>query len=592
VCSSDLAKNPRDPKRNPKALNSIQLLPLGGLGEIGLNCMAIIYRESILVIDAGLMFPDPSQPGVDLVVPDFSFLRENISKIQGVIFTHGHEDHIGALQFLLKSKPDLPLYGTKLTMSLAKNRLGRTERDLINSNVIKAGDKLQLGHFKLEFISVNHSILDSLGVAITTPAGVLIHTGDFKMDAKAPLDERLDLAKFAQYGNKGVLALLSDSTNADKSGYSISEREVGASLVDIFQKASGRIILACFASSLARIREVIEAATKSRRRLVFNGRSMEANIKLAVELKYLYLEPNLTVKISEANTLAPERVCIVLTGSQGEPLSALSRMASGDHKDLNVEAGDTIIFSASAIPGNETAINKLINIFLERGANVVDKRHHRVHASGHGSQEELKLMISLTKPHFLIPVHGEYKHLLAHARLGVEQGLVDGRAVILKNGQRLILTKDKECVLGSPVPTGRALVDGNRLGSSVDPVIKTRRAMSEMGMAVLTVVLDPVSRELLNSPQIIVSGVLYEGEEELALHFERKLSEFVKRGIKGKNPELPLYKLKSNLDFKELLESLLKRELRHLFKESIGRKPLVIPQVIFVAKGNEYESSL
>lgn len=580
----EIALNQGTPKKTVKKVKvaeSIQLVPLGGLGEIGLNCMAIIYGAHMIVVDAGLMFPDHTQPGVELVIPDFSFLRENQDKIRGLVFTHGHEDHIGALSYLLQVCPQLDVYGTALTLALCKDRTQGGTFQGFTPHLVKAGDKVKLGPFKLEFIQVSHSVLDSVALAITTRAGTIIHTGDFKMDPLAPPNERLDIGRFAEYGNQGVLALLSDSTNADKDGYSLSEKEVGVSLSEIFQKVKGRIFLACFASSIARIREVIAACKITRRRLIFNGRSMERNVVLASKLEYLEIPPNMRTDLSQAETLNPSEVCIVLTGSQGEPFSALSRIASGQHKYLKVHSGDTVIFSASVIPGNDGAIKHLVNSFLEQGAEVLDQRRHLVHASGHGSREELKLMISLTKPQFLIPVHGEYQHLLAHAKLGMDQGLSKNRVIILKNGQRLILNKDKGAVLDKPVTAGRQLVDGNRTGSADDSVLKMRKHMSEMGLVIVTVILDIQTRVILHL-RIIASGVFYEHEVDISADMEPRLRESVNLLTSGQNPEYTMRQLKNDEVYQDILEDFLRRELRRFFKEKIGRKPMVIPQVFLV----------
>ncbi|MDR2339794.1 MAG: ribonuclease J [Deltaproteobacteria bacterium] len=562
------------PGKAPRKSSFVELIPLGGLGEIGLNCMAIAHKGDILVIDAGLMFPRPDQHGVDIVVPDFDFLKENRDSIVGVVLTHGHEDHIGALSFLAKECPGLNVYGTQLTLALATHRL--MEHNMVGQVVqhaVKAGDSVSLGAFDLEFVQVSHSILDSVAVAVTTAAGTIIHTGDFKMDPSAPEGERLDLLRLAEYGEQGVLALLSDSTNSDVPGYSRSEREVGEALQEIFKRSKGRIILACFASSIARIREVAQAASLSGRRLILDGRSMVANARLAVRLGYLEIPSELSASTQQANILPPEKVCVVLTGSQGEPLSALSRLAAGEHRSFRVFPGDTVIFSARAIPGNETAISSLVNQFLALGADVIDPSTNMVHASGHGHQEELKLMLSLTKPRYLVPVHGELHHLWSHAKLGWGHGLPKARTPVLKNGSRLAIHKDGSFTLKTPVKAGRMLVDGDRLGKASDPVMRDRRRLAEQGVVSISVALDPSCGALLSSPKAILHGVQYEDEADL----QKTLADGLTKAITQTLLPSPMDDEKT---FLLALEELVRRETRHIVRNHTGRKPVILSQIM------------
>jgi ribonuclease J len=556
------------------ALNgpSVDLIPLGGVGEIGLNCLAVVYGQDIVVVDAGLMFPEANQPGVELVIPDFTFLRDHSDQVRAVILTHGHEDHIGALAYLLKDL-DVPVFGTRLTLALARARLEEIRTPCRKFMEIKPRDTLTLGPFQIEFIAVNHSIIDGLALAITTPVGVIIHTGDFKIDSSAPAEERLDLYSFASYGEKGVLALLSDSTNAEVPGFSISEGEVGRTLTDIFTKAEGRIIMACFASSLTRLRQAALAAKASNRKLLFDGRNMVNNAALARELGYLPLTDDDIVDIQNAQYLNDQQVAMVVTGSQGEPLSALARMAHGEHKHVVVRKGDTIIFSARVIPGNERACANLINLFHGLGVTVIDDRICRVHASGHGHIEELKLMLALTRPRYLVPIHGEPQHLVNHALLAAEWGLKKEQIKLLTNGQRLELYPDGQAALGSPVRTGRLLVDGNRLGSAHDPVIRRRLKMADTGLVYIIAVLEKNNLIPLAPVKINIHGVHYENEPDLTLEAASVAGQTIMFWRDEQDYENP--------DTNQLVE-MLKLDLRAVFKQSINRKPIIWSEIIYI----------
>jgi ribonuclease J len=540
--------------------------------------MAVIHGNSILVIDAGLMFPGPAQPGVELIIPDFAFLRERAQNIVGVVLTHGHEDHIGALPYLLKDCPKVPVLATRLTLAMARERLAEQRIAHGSLQEIKPRDRRSLGPFDLEFLSVSHSILDAVGLAIGTPAGVIVHTGDFKMDLSAPPADQLDLFKFAEIGEKGVLALLSDSTNSDALGHSVSEKAVGASLSEIFQKATGRVILACFASSLARIREIAQAAEKADRRLVFDGRSMIGNVRLAQELGYLELGPGAEISFDDASFLDDRELVIVVTGSQGEPLSALARMAAGEHRKVVVQSGDTIIFSARAIPGNETAVNTLINLFQQLGAEIFEPRSNLVHASGHAHAEELRLMLSLVKPHYLVPVHGELRQLNNHALLAVDHGLPRDRVIVSRNGQRISLFADKRVEFQEKAPTGRKLVEGNRLGTPDDPVLRVRRKMAEFGLVIASLALERETLKLIAPPKVTVMGVQYAAETDLAREAE-EVAARVARDFAAEWAELG--RVPDPEDHPpEVLTERLKSEIRGVFRNSINRKPMVSPQII------------
>ncbi|MDR0621545.1 MAG: ribonuclease J [Deltaproteobacteria bacterium] len=560
------------------ASNSLDIIPLGGLEEIGLNCTALVYGRDILVIDAGLMFPEVKQPGVDLVVPDFSFLKNNADRVLGLILTHGHEDHIGALAHFLKDVPTT-VYGTRLTLAMSMDRLDEYQVPVPPLVVVRPRQTAKLGPFEVEFIGVNHSILDGVGLAVTTPLGVIIHTGDFKIDPCAPPAERTDLFTFARYGESGVLALLSDSTNSDVPGHSLSEVEVGRALTSLFQMAKGRIILACFASSLARIRQVALAAQNSGRKLLFDGRSMLNSVSLGCQVGYLNLEEGAVVEIDEAMALPDDKLVVVATGSQGEPLSALARMASGEHKHIKVDQGDTIIFSARVIPGNERAILTLTNLFHGIGATVVDSRYHTVHASGHGQMEELKLMLDLTKPKYLIPIHGEPQHVLKHAALAMETGMEADRIKILKDGQRLMFTPNGSCQLGAPIHTGRMVVDGNRLGQADDPVLRSRLSLAEMGLVYVILVLNAKDLSLAAPPQVNIHALHYEDEP----HLESEAVETTELTLEEwREKQMP----PDDFDLSNLIDNV-KRNVRRLFKRAISRKPLIFTEVIFIGDGED-----
>ena len=555
--------------------HSITIVPIGGLDEIGLNCMAIEYQERILVIDAGLMFPDSStMPGVDLVIPDFSWITERADRVEALVLTHGHEDHIGAAGFLMKElPPETPVFGTRLTLALTKDKFKEAHADprLIE---ITPRQQVNIGPFELEFIRVNHSIIDGVAVAVNTPLGAVIHTGDFKID-QAHNEEQIDLFKFAEYGEKGVLALLSDSTNADQPGTTDSENVIGSTLTKIFEEAEGRVILACFASSLARIRQVVKAAKAAGRKLVFEGRGMVNIVKLAKSLGYLQVDDEDEVSLADSGDYPSNRIVIVATGSQGEPMSALARIAHGEHKQVIIREGDTIILSSRSIPGHEKDIGQLIDMFYRQGAKVVDGRRSLVHSSGHGRAEELKMMLNLTRPRFLVPIHGAPGKRVRHKELALSLGWPDQNVLVIENGQPVSFDEEGAC-LEEPVESGRKLVDGNRLGEPEDPVLRNRLKLAGGGLVVVTVVLSPDGRDILAAPLVNISGVHYESDIDLSLEAAAVAEKTVAAWQEG---------LSKNTDDKPAAEGLaeqLRLDVRSLFRHSISRKPTVWPQVIFV----------
>ncbi|MDR2352648.1 MAG: ribonuclease J [Deltaproteobacteria bacterium] len=569
-------------------LPKVEIIPLGGLGEIGSNCLAILCEDQILVIDVGVKFPDANQPGVDKIIPDFSFLGSVSEKVVGVILTHGHEDHFGALDHFLGYCPNVMIYGTKFTIALAKNRVRERYKKSRgwHFKIIAPRDIVTLGPFTVEFLGVSHSTLAAVGLAITTPAGLLVHTGDFKLDLTAHPGEELDLFKFAEQGEKGVLALLSDSTNSDIPGYSLSEKEVGAHLTPLFRNAPGRVIIACFASSLPRIREVVNAAINANRKLVFEGTTLVTNVKIAQELGYLNIPDGLQISLERALSCDFSSLVFVVTGSQGEPLAVLSRIASGTHRQISVEPGDMIIFSSRIIPGNETTVNNLINYFHYLGATVIDPRMYTVHASGHGHREELKLMLALTKPHFLIPVHGEARHLSAHASLAANQGIPSENILLLQNGDRLTLYPDKSFYYDSPIKVDKMFVEGNHLGDSNDSVVNDRRRLSELGLVIVSLVLDRVSLDILAYPKVTLLGLQYTNEEELVKETEVKALGVALQYAKEwqASQKKPSYDEHPPSQFVDRLKS----AVRQVFKETLSRKPIVQAHIILLDKNKAY----
>lgn len=493
--------------------NKVALIPLGGLGEIGKNMWAVEYRNEILVIDAGLMFPDEDMLGIDVVIPDISYLMEHREKIVGIILTHGHEDHIGALPYVIKQL-NVPVYGSRLTLALAETKLKEhgLERK-VQLIPVNPRDALKIGSFKVEFINVNHSIAGVLALAIHTPVGIIVHTADFKID-HTPVDgEPLDFRKFAELGEKGVLVLLSDSTNVEQEGYTVSERVLAEKFEEFFHGAEGRLIVTTFASNIHRIQQVVNAAVLHRRKVAFIGRSMVNVVSIAKELGYLKIPDGLAIDLDEVQRLPANEVVLVTTGSQGEPLAALSRMAMGEHRRITIMPGDTVIISASAIPGNEKLIARTINHLYKQGARVIYEALTGVHVSGHARQEELKLMLQLVKPKFFVPVHGEYRHLVQHARLAQDIGVPNENVFIAENGDVLEFTANTGRIAGR-VPAGRIFVDGLGVGDVGNVVLRDRKQLSQDGILIAIITLDRDNGQVLAGPDIISRGFVYVRESE------------------------------------------------------------------------------
>ena len=491
----------------------LKIIPLGGLGEIGKNLTVYEYGQDIVVVDCGIGFPDEELYGIDLVIPDISYLRQNKDKIRGIVITHGHEDHIGALPYVMREL-DVPIYATSLTAGIIELKL--EEFDLLYNTQIftkKAGDRFKLGCFEIEFIHVNHSIADSVALAIKTPIGTVIHTGDFKIDVTPIQGEMIDLARLGQLGKQGVLALLSDSTNVEKPGHTESERKVAEKFDELFKGCEKRIIVTTFASNVQRIQQIVNVAAKYKRKVAVTGRSMENMIKVAIELGYMDVPEGVLVDLSQIKGQPKDRTVIISTGSQGESMSALYRMAFSEHKQINIDAGDRIIISASAIPGNETTISRVIDELFHKGAEVIYDRHTDLHVSGHASQEEQKMMLALTKPKFFIPVHGEYRMLCKHAELGRMMGVAPNNIVIAENGRVIELSR-KSVKAEDSVPAGRVFVDGAGVGDVGSVVLRDRKHLAQDGMIVVVLALSGDDASLLAPPEIVTRGFIYEKESD------------------------------------------------------------------------------
>ena len=513
-------------KENVKTADGLKIIPLGGLEQIGMNITAFEYGDSIIVVDCGLAFPEGDMLGIDLVIPDVTYLKENIDKVKGFVITHGHEDHIGGLPYVLR-EVNVPIYATKLTMGIIEKKLSETEDILkkVRRKVIKFGQSVNLGDFRVEFIKTNHSIVDAAALAIFSPAGIVVHTGDFKVDYTPVYGDSIDLDRFAELGKKGVLALMCDSTNAERPGYSPSERTLEHTFDTIFgEHRNTRIIIATFASNVDRVQTIINAACKFDRKVAVEGRSMVSTMDIASELNRLSIPENTLVSIDEIKNYPAEKTVIITTGSQGESMAALSRMAAGTHRKVTVGAGDTVIFSSNPIPGNEKAVTKIINELLFKGSDVI---FQDAHVSGHACQEEIKLIYSLVHPKYSIPVHGEYKHLTAQARIAHELGIPKENIFILRSGDILNISEDHAEITGH-VAAGGLYVDGLGVGDIGNSVIKDRQRLSEDGIVVATMVVDSYSGSLLAGPEINTRGVVFVKEsEELLDEATRILTESV-----------------------------------------------------------------
>ena len=548
---------------------AVRLIPLGGLGEIGLNMMLVEFGDDLIAVDCGLMFPDDELPGVDYVIPDFTYLRERRDAFRGVVLTHGHEDHVGALPYLLRELP-VPVYGTALTLALVSEKL-REHALLDNADLrpMRPREAFELGPFRVEPIRVTHSIVDGMGLAIDTPVGTLVMTGDFKLD-QSPLDGApSDYRRFAELGEHGVLVLCSDSTNVDRPGHTRSEIEVGAALAERFALATGRIILATFASHVHRIQQVLTLAARFDRRVALLGRSMERNVAVAAELGYLTVPDGLIRPLEDVVGLPPVRQLILSTGSQGEPNSALALMAAGEHKYCQIARGDLVVLSARVIPGNERTIGRVINALYRRGAEVLYDDNAFVHVSGHASQEDLKLMLNLTQPRYFVPVHGEYRHLLGHARLAGSVGLTPDRIFLIEDGAGLEVTKTSARVLDG-LPAGRVLVDGKGIGDVGAVVLRDRQLLADDGVIAVSLTVD-THGTVIAGPEIATRGVVYVKENEALL---AELRAAVVAALAERAPKEP--------HDREALGQRVRTAVRQFVNQRFQRKPVVLPMILEV----------
>jgi ribonuclease J len=551
-----------------KSKQKLKVIPLGGLQEIGKNTYVFEYGDDIIVVDCGLAFPEDEMLGIDLVIPDISYLMKNKEKIRGIVLTHGHEDHIGAVPYFLRDI-NVPVYGTRLTLGLLKYKL--EEHGLLSVTKlvdVEAGETVKMGDFKVEFIRSTHSIADSLSIALHTPVGVVVHTSDFKIDYTPIQGKPMDLTRFAELGKKGVLLLMSDSTNADRPGYTLSERSVGETFDEIFVNAKSRILVASFASNVHRIQQVINAAYKFGRKVSVVGRSMVNVVSVATELGYLNVPEGTMVDIDMIDNYPPERMVILTTGSQGEPMAALSRMAASEHKKVEIEPGDLVIISASPIPGNEKPIIKVINDLFKKGADVIYEKLADVHVSGHACQEELKIIHNLVSPKFFMPVHGEYRHLKQHANLVRKLGMPNENIFMMENGSVLELGPDSAKINGS-VSSGRVLVDGLGVGDVGSIVLRDRKLLSQDGLIVVVITTEKESGQIIAGPDIISRGFVYVRESEDLIENAR---EVIKKALakcedKSKN-DWPAKK------------GLIKNELRTYLFEKTKRKPMILPIIM------------
>lgn len=498
-------------KEKKKIESGVKIIPLGGLEQIGMNITAFEYEDSIIVVDCGLSFPEDEMLGIDLVIPDVTYLKENRDKVKGFIITHGHEDHIGSLPYVLK-EINVPIYATKLTIGIIENKL--KEHNLMKTTkrkIIKYGQSINLGCFRIEFIRTNHSIADATALAIYTPVGIVVHTGDFKVDYSPVFGEPIDLQRFAEIGKKGVLALMADSTNAMRPGFTMSEKTVGKTFDNIFaDNTESRIIVATFASNVDRVQQIINSATKYKRKVVVEGRSMVNIIGTAKELGYLNVPDGVLIDIEEMKNYTNEQLVLITTGSQGEAMAALSRMAASIHRKITIQPGDVVIFSSTPIPGNEKSVSKVINELSMKGAKVI---FQNTHVSGHACQEEIKLIYALTKPKFSIPVHGEYSHLIAHSELAQVMGIPKENVKLLSSGDVLELTENTAEVIGK-VPAQGILVDGLGVGDVGNIVLRDRQHLSENGLIIIVVTLEKYSNQVLSGPDIVSRGFVYVRESE------------------------------------------------------------------------------
>ena len=549
----------------------LKIIPLGGLGEIGMNMMVFEYDDTIVVIDSGLMFPEDYMLGVDYVIPDMQYIRENQHRVAGIILTHAHEDHIGALPYLLR-EINIPVYATEFTLGMLQRKL--EEHELLATTClhkIAPGERLRIDPFEFEFIRVNHSVVDGIGLAVKTPVGCIVHTGDFKLSDTVIPGMMTDIRTFERLGEEGVLALLSDSTNVEKEGRTVSDEVVGKSLEKIITKSPGRVVVALFASNIARIQQVVDIIKTGRRKIVFNGRSIEWSVQTALDLNMLHIPAGMEIDVEQIEQYPSDEILIMTTGSQGEPMSALTRMSTGTHKYIKVEPGDTVVLSSKFIPGNEKAIAKIINNLFRKGAEVIYEKVSEIHVSGHAFRDELKEMINLTMPDYFIPIHGEYRHLYHHAQLAKEAGIPGDHVLLAENGQVIELDENGGRI-GETIATSRILVDGKGVGDVGRLVLKERRLLSEEGLVVVTLALDEETGFVVYGPEITSRGFVFAHETGHIIDDATCVILEIIEEINLLDPK----------DRVEVLRKRLYRDLREYFSFTIKRKPVILPFILQV----------
>ncbi|MBE7046732.1 MAG: ribonuclease J [Ruminococcaceae bacterium] len=550
--------------------SKLRIIPLGGLNEIGKNMTVFEYGNDIMILDCGMSFPDEQMPGIDFVIPDFTYLEKNREKLRGLVITHGHEDHIGAIPYLL-SEYNMPIYGTNLTLGLVQNKL--KEHGILSKvkmTRVSAGDIFRVGCFQVEAIRTNHSIADSLAYCIKTPVGNIVHTGDFKVDITPIQGEMIDLTRFGELGKEGVLALMSDSTNVERPGVSQSERNVGLTLDNVFSSTKKRIIIATFASNVHRVQQIINAAHKCNRKVAVSGRSMLNVLEVAVALGYTKVPSGVLINIDDIKKYKPSQLVIMTTGSQGEPMSALYRMAFSDHRKVEITKDDLIVVSANPIPGNERLVSNVVNELFKKGAEVIYDKGADIHVSGHACQDELKMILALTKPKYFIPVHGEFRHLKIHAELGTIMGVDKKNVFIMDNGKVLEISKT-EAKLNGVVPSGKTLIDGLGVGDVGNIVLRDRKHLAQDGLIVVTATLCAKTGDVLSGPAIISRGFVYVREsEDLMIEIEAIAKE-----------SLALCKKKHIHDWSTLKNNMKAAISDHIFKKT-KRKPMILPVIMEV----------
>ncbi|MGE5633278.1 MAG: ribonuclease J [Caulobacteraceae bacterium] len=546
----------------------LKLIPLGGLHEIGKNMTAVEYKDTIVVIDCGLMFPDEEMLGIDLVIPDITYLIKNKEKVKAILLTHGHEDHIGALPYILP-QINVPVYGTKLTLGLVENKLREFGLlSIVDLRTIKPKDTVKIGDFEAEFIKTSHSIADSVAIAIHTPVGVIVHSGDFKVDYQ-PIDgEIMDLHRFAELGKQGVLVLMADSTNVERPGYTMSESTVGATFMELFRNASGRVILATFASNIHRIQQAINAAVMYNRKVTVVGRSMVNVIGVACDLGYLSVPEGVMIDVEQIDKYPNDRIMILTTGSQGEPMSALARMSTSEHRKVNIIPGDRVVISATPIPGNEKLVSRVINQLFKKGADVIYESLADIHVSGHACQEELKLLQALVKPKFFVPVHGEYRHLTQHAQLAAKLGVSKENIFIADNGSVLEFTKDSGRMAGTVI-AGKVLVDGLGVGDVGNIVLRDRKHLSQDGLIVIVVTISKETGQVVAGPDIISRGFVYVRESEDLMDDAKNII----RDALAKCEEKQITEWGT-------IKSQVKDSLKEFIYEKTKRNPMILPIIM------------